>query len=231
MLVVPFALLFLAGSAAASPLCAPVGLDQYILNNSTLASACQIGDKLFYNFSYSSSLNTVPGGGPATTAVLVLPDPGDGVTNPGLIFSSGGFIVVAGQTMDVTLGYDVRTLSGSSLMEDYTLTMAGQHFGADGPQFGTVTESFSNIPDQLLTQVGLVTPDIGLAHLDFVPFVSGAHVTTQIHMQSASNGSIVTISAVQENFSELIPEPYSTVLIGSGLVLLGLRRIRVKPGV
>jgi hypothetical protein len=38
----------------------------------------------------------------------------------------------------------------------------------------------------------------------------------------------VTISAIQEHFSENVPEPYETLLIGSGLLFFGLWRKRVR---
>jgi hypothetical protein len=44
-------------------------------------------------------------------------------------------------------------------------------------------------------------------------------------VEIAGNNNL-DISYIQENFSEVIPEPYAAVLIGSGLVLLGLRRKR-----
>jgi hypothetical protein len=46
-----------------------------------------------------------------------------------------------------------------------------------------------------------------------------------MHLQSQGT-DIVSISAVQEHFSETVPEPYETVLIGSGLLFFGLCRKR-----
>jgi hypothetical protein len=234
--VVLFALLLLAGAAVASPVCVKAGLNVYIANYNTadLNNSCQIGDKIFYDFSFDSSLGQSlgPVPGPNPDEVGVNPDPGNGTTNPGLFFSSFSFLAYGGDTLDATIRYSVATVSGSSLIEDYTLEIAGAYIPlieglpALGP--GIVTESFSNPELSLLNQVGLGGTTV-VAHVGFTPFVSGTTVTTNIHMSlPASDEGYLTISAIREHFSEQIPEPYATVLIGSGLCFLGLRRKRVK---
>jgi hypothetical protein len=219
ILLISLTLLILASAGIASPLCAGgVHLDQFIANYSGISNACQIGDKLFYDFSFSSS-------GPTATAAgtAVLPDPGDGVTDPGIIFSNGGFLAFAAQTLDVTITYSVATNGGSAVMSGYNLTLAGSDSPAGQGGSGSVTETFSNNPagTPLVTTIG---PN-GTASVDFLPWVSGTTVTTQIHLQSQGT-DIVSISAVQEHFSETVPEPYQAVLIGSGLLFFGLCRKR-----
>jgi hypothetical protein len=53
--------------------------------------------------------------------------------------------------------------------------------------------------------------------------LSTLNVSTAVHVQANTPGR-VTISAVQENFSELalVPEPMQSLLMGSGLLMLGL---------
>jgi hypothetical protein len=81
----------------------------------------------------------------------------------------------------------------------------------------------------LLASFGPGAAHINSAHVAFTPFVSGTTVTTRIQLTNPiTSADIVEISDIQEHFSEQIPEPYQTVLIGSGLLLLGLRRWRVK---
>jgi hypothetical protein len=229
LLVVPFVLLILASSGVASTLCAvDGGLDVYIASYNGFNNACQVGDKLFYNFAYSAS-STPAGNQPTANQTAVIPDPGDGSTNPGLLFSVGGFLTFPGETMDATITYSIATLSGSNIMENYDLIIAGSNSSSLG--FGTVTESFTNAPvgSPLVASVGPGVASVHSAHVNFVPWVSGTTVTTKIHLESPlSGGDLVTISAIQEHFSEAVPEPYETILIGSGLLLFGLRRKRVK---
>jgi hypothetical protein len=246
-LLVLLTLLILASSGVASTLCASspggVGLDQYIANYQGFSNACQIGDKLFYNFGYSAS--SVPAGNdPPPADAKVIPDPGDGFSNPGLVFSVGGFVAFPGESLDATITYSVATLSGSNVMEDYDLIIAGSHTAQpSGQAFGSVIESFSNAPagtppcpgspNSLCATIG---PD-GIAilnpHVSFVPWVNGTIVTTKIHLESPATSQlnpfdVVTISAIQEHFSEAVPEPYEAILIGSGLLFFGLFRKRVK---
>ena len=229
MLIVPLALLFLAGSAVASSLCAQGTLLAYTntYNTNSVSNSCQIGDKLFYNFSYNVNV----GPAPAASAILILLDPGDGVTNPGLIFSAGGLKVNPGSTMDVTFEYNVATLSGSAVMDDYELSITGSHtLAPNGTASGSVVESFSNVPavPSLTALVGPGSQIVSTVREDFIPFVSGTHVTTVLSMTSPTGSNdVVTISSITEQFSEEIPEPYEAVLIGSGLLLLGLWRKRI----
>jgi hypothetical protein len=219
VLIISLTLLVLASAGVASPLsCAGgVHLDQFIANYSGISNACLIGDKLFYDFGFSSSGPTATAAG---TAVLL--DPGDGVTDPGIIFSNGGFLAFSGQTLDVTITYSIATNGGSAVMSGYGLTLAGSDTPA-GLGTGSVTETFSNSPagTPLVTTIGVN----GTAGVDFLPWVSGTTVTTQIHLQSQGT-DLVSISAVQEHFSETVPEPYESVLIGSGLLFFGLCRKR-----
>ncbi len=232
ILLISLALLIMASGGFASQLCTNnVGLDQYIANYAGINNACQIGDKLFYDFGYSSSL-APSGTPPSASGVSIAPVPGDGYSDPGILFSVGGFLVFPGKTLDATITYTVATLSGSAVMEGYSLDIAGSHTGQPtGAGSGSVTESFSGNPlgTPLVTSVGPFAAATLSAETDILPWVSSTTVTTQIHLQSPVDGNDrVTISAIEEHFAEAVPEPYETILIGSGLLFFGLWRKRVK---
>jgi hypothetical protein len=236
MIVGSLALLSLGSGAFASTLCANAGLDFYIANYTGNANACTIGDKLFYNFTYSAS-TTGGGSAPLANESAVIPDAGDGFSNPGLIFSVGGFVVSNGRTLTADISYTIATLSGSFLIEDYSLAIAGSHTGSPlGLGSGTITESFSNAPagTPLVATVGPLNSTSLTGHVEFLPWVNSTTVNTHIFLQSPAIGTgsprdIVTISAIQEHFSEAVPEPYEFLLIGSGLLLFGVFRKRATP--
>jgi hypothetical protein len=229
MFTVPLAVLFLGSAAFASTLCVQSTLDTYITNYAGLGNACSIGDKLFYNFGYSSSLNNAAP--PTASDVQIAPDPGDGITRPGILFSVGGFLAFPGDILDATITYSVASVSGIALIQSYDLSIAGSHTAQPvGTGFGTVTESFSNNPSgtPLVTSVGPLAANVLSASQPFLPRVSSVNVTTAIHLESPEifrPFDLVTISAIQEHFGELssVPEPYSAGLIGTGLLLFGLR--------
>ena len=125
-----------------------------------------------------------------------------------------------GGSLDVTITYSIATGSGSAIMSGYSLTLAGTATSG----VGIVTETFSNSPagTPLVTDLSAN----GTASANFLPWVSGTTVTTQLHLQSAGTDDTVSISAVREHFLETVPEPYETVLIGSGLLFFGLYRKR-----
>ena len=228
MLVVVFVLLSLTGLAAATSLCTATSLQDYINNSQGFANACSIGDKLFYNFSYE----VVSGAAIAPTAssFAIVLEPGDGFSNPGLGFSTSGLIVGPGQAMDVKILYDVATLSGGAYIEDYSLTITGSHrAGRTGS--AVVTESFANAPTGTPLNTSIGGSFSKTAHVAFLPLISSTSVTTEIVMRAPSGtttGDTVSVSLIEEQFSEKLPEPFSTVLIGSGLALLGWRRRFVK---
>ncbi len=228
ILLVPVALIMLAGVTLAAPMCTDsASLAAYITNYTGFANACAIGDKLFYDFTYRPS-STPPGIAPGSNQIIVYTLPGDGITNPGVGFSSGGFTVGTGQTIDATIIYSVATFYGTPVLDDLTLSITGS---ATGSGSGGVTESVTNpegIPP-LITSVGaggnVLTRHVVFADL-LKPNVSGTTVTTDIHVTQPGSGS-VTISAIEEYFSENVPEPYQGLLIGCGLLLMGLTRKRM----
>src|ERR1035441_4318319 len=154
ILIVPLAVLIMVAGAAASTLC-PSGLvvgtlAAYEANYNGLENACLIGDKLFYNFNWTLNGGTVT---PDVTQIMLSGDATNPISNPGLKIQTGEFFLFAPDTLDFTITYSVATASGSALMEDYDIVIAGGT--GNTPGVGTVTESFfSPDIDSLLGGLG-----------------------------------------------------------------------------
>ena len=232
LLLISLTLLILASGGVASPLCANnVGLDQYIANYAGINNACQIGDKLFYDFAYSASSNPI-----GNEPLPVKPRPTGSrrrILESGDHFLGRRFSGLPrrnhGCHHHLYRRHAERVVRHSGLR----LTMAGSHTAdPTGLGSGSVTESSRNAPagTPLVTTVGPLGSNVNATSIGFLPWVSSTTVTTQIHLQSPDSGpyDIVTISAIQEHFSENVPEPYETLLIGSGLLFFGLWRKRVR---
>ena len=97
------------------PQCALSGLFKAI---STLG-ACQIEDKIFSDFFYSTSPNGTP---PSAAAVTVTP-----ITtayNPGVIFQAP-WSAIFGQSFDFSITFNVTVIPGGNLIEDASLGVGG----------------------------------------------------------------------------------------------------------
>jgi hypothetical protein len=211
-----------AGLASANVLCVnanPGGLlSDYIANNATFGQACQMGDKLFWNFGLANGVHA-SGGEPTAASINVQAIPG--LTNVGIQFT-GGWIVSHGQIMDSVISYRVGTVSGSSAIDDATLGITGtlSTSGSAG-----ATETLTGVPGSPLHTA---LPSSTSAYLVFGGSTfSSRSVSDEIQVTGGTGfGNIAHISIVQNNFYEIVPEPYATVLIGSGLLALGLLRRR-----
>ena len=141
-------LMALASFASADPIYPACGLDtmaNYIQNYTTLATACQVGDKLFYNFDYQP---TVGGGAVAPTAaqVNIVGDPSN-VNEPGLVFTSGGWTVSGTSTsfsnvlfIDAGISFTVAVMNLEPLIIDASLDMTN-HFSVSGSGVADIGET------------------------------------------------------------------------------------------
>jgi len=213
------------GLASANPMCVnDNSLQQYITSYNTLANACQISDKIFWAFGLAAG-PSASGGEPTASQIQVQDVPLGGGNSVGIIFNSGGWITSFSTTLDSIITYRVATLSSFPGIKDATLTITGTLTGTGGS--GGVTETLTpavagspintTLPSPVSVNINF-TPVAGLAVSDEVKVVGGTGFTDFAH-----------ISIVENDFSQIIPEPYGVALIGSGLLALGvLRRRRVR---
>jgi len=186
------------------------------------ATGCQIGDKIFSNFTYTDSAT---GGAIAVTAAGITVNsvgPGQSVTgsNYGLAFD-GSWTALNGQTNDGDIGFTVTVVNGAGmeitdagLAQTSGITASGvasvAEQGCSGTgctpgtwavltlQYGTVDAAAS---DQWLSATGSVT------------------VSKDINVV-APTGSFAAISLVTDTFSQTaVPEPRAlSLLLALGLV-------------
>lgn len=201
-------------SVSAAPTCSVGTLADYIALGS---EGCTIGDKLFSGFVYAG---TAGGGATAVAASDIVVNPLVSATDPGILFSSGGWTAFNGQFVDSTIAFDVSVLDPSFSIVGAELTIAG---GSLGVATGTVAETLVPPAVSMFADVN------GTPH-DSVSFGprSTIHVLKDILVvaQAGSGLNFASISAVEQRFNQTpggeVPEPGSMALMGTALVAVGM---------
>jgi hypothetical protein len=228
-----FSLLAIAGLAAtamtafATPTCPDGGTLSTFL---THGYSCQIGDKIFSNFTYVSSAFggalAVPAAG-VTVDTLGPHGSGASVFNNdiGLQFNAG-WNALAGQTTDSDIGFTVTVLGGAISIEDFGLAQVS---GVLPNGSASVVENGCGPAPCTPSELAVMTFDYGgsntqrVADTMFSPRGS-VEVSKDISVTGGTTGS-AHLSLVSDTFSQ-IPEPMTVGFIGGGLALLGVARLR-----
>lgn len=220
-------------SAWATPVCPDGGTLSTFLGS---GYSCQVGDKIFSGFTYTSSAF---GGALAVPAAGVTVDTigplGSGASllggNIGLQFNAG-WNALAGETTDSDIGFTVTVLGGAKLIEDFGLAQVS---GVLPNGNASVVENGCGPAPCTPSELAVMTFDYGdsntqrVADTMFTPLGS-VEVSKDISVTGGTNGA-AHLSIVQDTFSQ-VPEPLSMSLFGGGLALLGIARWRrsVKKG-
>lgn len=226
-LLAVFGLAVAASTAFATPVC-PNGSSL----STFLASgySCQIGDKIFSNFTYVSSAFggalAVPAAG-VTVATLGPAGSGAGVSSAdiGLRFNAG-WNALAGQTSDSDIGFTVTVLGGAVNIEDFGLAQVS---GVTPNGSASVVENGCGPAPCTPAELAVMTFDYGgsntqrVADTMFSPRGS-VEVSKDISVTGGTKGA-AHLSLVSDTFSQ-IPEPMTVGFIGGGLALLGVARLR-----
>ena len=220
--------------AVANPLCVNDGSLQTYITSYTAANPCQIGDKLFWGFTLSAGPNSI-GAEPTASGIQVQPVPGDGLTNIGISFNSGGWVASGGIPgvsdipIDAILTYHVASMSGLAVIKDATVSITGTLPGTGGS--AVLTETLT--PGVAGSPLTASLPSSATDHIDFSStLMSTFLVKDELILTGGPNErDIAHVSVFENDFSELvtIPEPFVSALIGSGLLLFGVVRRRHFP--
>ena len=223
-------LLVIAGlvslSAIASPLCTTATLQTYITSFTNQANACQIGDKLFWGFSLTDLAGATAD---PTASQITLTPLGADPANPGIRFGSGGWVIAFNDVVHQSIAYSVATISGSVVIKDATLGATGSV--ANGGT-GLITETITPAGPSSPLSVNLASANLS-QNVDFsANKLAMLQVVDEILVTAPLESSSVHLSIIDNNFSEVIPEPWTVLPLGAGLTLLGLmgRRNRAIAG-
>lgn len=222
-----FGLATTAMTAFATPACPDGGsLSTFLAGG----YSCQIGNDIFSNFNYTSSAF---GGALAVPAAGITVDTlGPVGTGASLLNSSiglqfnAGWNALAGQTTDSEIGFTVTVLSGAMTIEDFGLAQVS---GVLPNGSASVVENGCGPAPCTPSELAVMTFDYGgsntqrVADTMFAPLGS-VTVSKDISVTGGTTGS-AHLSLVSDTFSQ-VPEPISMGLMGGGLALLGLTRLR-----
>jgi hypothetical protein len=184
------------------------------------------GDKVFSNFEYSFTGNM-----PDPTMVNVIPIQ-DALGNYGIRFQ-GGFMDLPSSpgASDALINYKVAAGPGF-LISDAHLAGNPNVLGEVGSV--GVTETFLPLGQQGQYTLEIFDDEnLEMAQLmdqvDFIPPTMMLNVQKDIHALAVSTGQSVTMSFIDQTFSQ-IPEPITVVSLVAGVVAIGVaRRGRLRP--
>jgi len=244
-LIILAVLIAIANLTSANPVCTTNTMAYYMATYKDATTGCMVDDKLFYNFNYSGTQS--PGTGtpgsvlaPTSSQVMVtgsLLNPNE----PGLVFTapngSGGTLWSVNGTsilssplyIDSNISFTVAVIGGLPNITDAFLDFAG-HFAVSGRGLATIGETVvfdggtSSIGLGVDSNVGPFSQTVNFTGVSFVRVSKDLLVTVPRSRSGPQVGS-ASITQFTEGFSEG-PEPISTVLFGSGLVGIGLLRLR-----
>jgi hypothetical protein len=226
-LMIAFGLAATAMTAFATPVCPDGGpLSTFLASG----YSCQIGDKVFSNFTYTSSAF---GGALAVPAAGITVDTigphGSGASligaDIGLQFNAG-WNALAGQTSDSDIGFTVTVLGGALKIEDFGLAQVS---GVLPNGSASVVENGCGPAPCTPSELAVMTFDSGGSNTQrvsdtmFTPRGS-VEVSKDISVTGGTSGA-AHLSLVTDTFSQ-IPEPMTMGFIGGGLALLGVARLR-----
>jgi PEP-CTERM motif len=224
-------LLFLFGFSASLTWATPACVDGTTLASYVAlgATGCQIGDKIFSDFSYApTSINTAPV--PATSVVVDTVGPsGETISGSriGLQFNAP-WTAGTGAANDGAITFLVTVASGGPiLIEDAALAQVSAISGTGAASVGEsgCGPTPCTVGQWTLMTFNATTGSQASDHTIFTP-TGSIEVTKDISATGGSNGS-ASLSVVQDTFSQTaVPEPTTITLIGFSLAIIGGLRLR-----
>jgi hypothetical protein len=216
----------LSVAAHASPMCAPDTLANYEALAPGPAGGCTVGPLTFHDFGFAMVTST--GGPTPVTAAGIIVTPVIGLYNFGLQYSSGGFSVTAGQSIQYLLTYTVDP-------EPPIIHAFEVLFDVDGPT-SPGSDTISSLECQDSAFSGATCPNSTISQTVFDNGVTFSHNNTFIFgssLMTLGDRTTITLDATSggtANFTSLTetvitPEPSLGLLVAVlGVLMIGLRR-------
>jgi len=237
--------IFVAACASAAPLCTTVvatAADFQAQGN----VGCQFGDKIFYGFTYSYTLQDSQGNPlapnvPGASVAVQFSNLGSLVYQPVVSFIAN-WGVQDGQQGDVRISYNVQApVQGAMIASTFSISGFASNIDPDN-LFNSYISGAESVSGNTLNPVPLntilqppLTPSgsVFLTDYDIVHYAPQTQlsVTKDIFIvagtdNSPNPGNTATLTRIDQGLIELtsIPEPFSFLLLGSGLVGMALLR-------